>query len=295
MKLATKMQDNWFEAECYNALALIKTSTERIDEAIDAYKQAIHLAPDQIFAWNNLGNLCAKIGRNDEAMIAFRKAVECNPKDPIAWNGLANLHFKIGYVDDAIAAYRKAIQYMPTFAQPWNGLGDVYASMGRADEAMKAYHKAIELNKQYVTPWIRLGVLFAKQERYREAIKAYQRALALDPSNSAVWNELGLDPISRPRLWMKPPRLLQRRSSWTAVMAGRTAIWHTRTCCRENTSRPSLCCCRSIDLLQADKDKAVSWNRLANVYRLLNDYDNAIAAYQMADQLDLGIQGCQAK
>ncbi len=47
---------------------------------------------------------------------------------------------------------------------------------------------------------------------------------------------------------------------------------------------------RSIDLLQDDKDKAVSWNRLANVYRLLNDYDNAIAAYQMADQLDLGIR-----
>ena len=30
---------------------------------------------------------------------------------------------------------------------------------------------------------------------------------------------------------------------------------------------------------------------LANVYRLLNDYDNAIAAYQMADQLDLGNAG----
>ena len=90
LKIAAKIQDNWFEAECYNAIALVKTSTERIDEAIDAYKQAIHLAPDQIFAWNNLGNLCAKIDRNDEAMIAFRKAVECNPKDPIAWNGLAS-------------------------------------------------------------------------------------------------------------------------------------------------------------------------------------------------------------
>ena len=89
LKLATKIQDNWFEAECYNALALIKTSTERTDEAIDAYKQAIHLAPDQIFAWNNLGNLCAKIGRNDEAMIAFRKAIECNPEGShrLEWAG----------------------------------------------------------------------------------------------------------------------------------------------------------------------------------------------------------------
>ena len=42
---------------------------------------------------------------------------------------------------------------------------------------------------------------------------------------------------------------------------------------------------RSIELLDGTADKAVSWNRLASAYRLLNDYDNAVAAYQMADQL----------
>ncbi|MDP1602738.1 MAG: tetratricopeptide repeat protein, partial [Legionella sp.] len=59
MNLAIKIEDNWFEAECLNARALVYTSLERIDEAIDSYKQAIHLLPGQIFAWNNLGNLCA--------------------------------------------------------------------------------------------------------------------------------------------------------------------------------------------------------------------------------------------
>ena len=287
LQLATRIQDNWFEAECYNALALIKTSTERPDEAIDAYKQAIHLAPDQIFAWNNLGNLCAKIGRYDEAMIAFRKAIECNAKDPIAWNGLASLHFRIGYVDDAIAAYRRAIQYMPTFAQPWNGLGDVYAGMGRSDEALKAYHKAIELNKQYVTPWIRLAVLYTKQERYRDAIRAYQRALALDARNSAIWNELGI-------IQIKSDALDEAAGAFSkAIELDRGCGWaysnlaYTYTLQGEYKQTISLLL-RSIDLLEADKDKAVSWNRLADVYRLLNDYDNAIAAYQMADQLNLG-------
>lgn len=287
LKIATKIEDNWFEAECYNALALIKTSTDRMDEAINAYKQAIHLAPDQIFAWNNLGNLCAKIGRNDEAMYAFRKAIECNAKDPIAWNGLANLHFKLGYMDDAIAGYRKAIQYMPSFAQPWDGLGDVYASMGRSEEAMNAYHKSIELNKQYVTPWIRLGVLYAKQERYREAARAYQRALALDTHNSGVWNELG-------NIYIKSEALGDAAEAFSkAIELDRSFGWaysnlaYTYTLQGRYKQTVSLLL-RSIDLLSSDKDKAVSWNRLGNVYRLLNDYDNAIGAYQMADQLDLG-------
>lgn len=287
LKTASRMQDNWFEAECFNALALVKTSTERADEAIDAYKQAIRLAPDQIFAWNNLGNLCAKIGRNDEAMFAFRKAVECNPKDPIAWNGLANLHFQLGYVDDAIAAYRKAVQFMPGFAQPWNGLGDVYASMGRSDEAMKAYHKAIELNKQYLTPWVGLGLLYTKQDRYREAARAYQRALALDGRNSSVWNDLGM-------VYLKSEALDDAAEAFSkAIDLDRGYGWaysnlaYAYTLQGKYRQTVSLLL-RSIELLPTDKEKAVSWNRLANVYRLLNDYDNAIAAYQMADQLDLG-------
>ena len=39
---------------------------------------------------------------------------------------------------------------------------------------------------------------------------------------------------------------------------------------------------KSIDLLEDDKEKAAAWNRLGNVYRKLNDYDNAIKAYQKA-------------
>lgn len=287
LQIATRIQDNWFEAECFNALALIKSSTERIDEAIDAYKQALQLAPDQIFVWNNLGNLCAKIGRNDEAMVAFRKALEGNSRDPIAWNGLANLHFGLGYADDAIAAFRKAIQYSPTFAQPWNGLADVYASIGRTDEALKCYHKAIDLNKQYVAPWIRLGALFSRQERYRDAVKAYQRALALDASNSRIWNELGT-------VFVKSEVLDEAVKAFSrAIELDRSYGWaysnlafaHMQQGKYKQTVSLLL---RSIDLLESNADKAASWNRLAEVYRLLNDYDNAVAAYQMADQLGTG-------
>jgi len=38
----------------------------------------------------------------------------------------------------------------------------------------------------------------------------------------------------------------------------------------------------SIDLFTSEKDKAVSWNRLGNVYRKMNDEENARKAYQTA-------------
>ena len=285
LKIAAKIQDGWFEAECFNAIALLKTSMERMDEAIEAYKHAIQLAPDQIFTWNNLGNLCARIDRNDEAIIAFQKAVECNPKDPVGWNGLGNVYHKIGYIDDAIAAYRKSIQFMPTFAQPWNGLGNVYAGSGRVDEAQDAYNKAIALNSKYVTPWIQSARLYSKGDRYREAVKAYRRALGMDSKNSAVWNELGMlqsehEAYEEAEEAFQKAIALDRGNGWAYSNLGHSYIRQGR--CKESVSL----FLRSIELLQDDKDKTASWNRLGDAYRQLNDYDNAIAAYQAADKLE---------
>jgi tetratricopeptide (TPR) repeat protein len=287
LKIATKIQDTWFEAECFNAIALVKTSMERIDDAIKAYKQAIQLAPDQIFAWNNLGNLCARIGRTDEAIVVFQKAIECNPKDPIGWNGLGNVYSKLGYTDDAIGAYRKSIQFMPTFAHPWCGLGDVYEKVSRVDEAISAYCKAIELNKQYVAPWLRLGVLFNKQGRHHESVKAYQRALDLDPRSAAIWNELGA-------IQLKFEAFEEAAEAFSrAIELDRGYGWAysnlALTYTRQGKNQEALpLYVKSVELLKENKDKAISWNRLADVYRLLNDYDNAIAAYQTADMLELG-------
>lgn len=284
LRIAAKVQDNAFEAECFNALALIRSGTERNDEAIDAYKKAIELAPTKVQVWNNLGNLCAKVGRNDEAMIAFRKALEGNARDAIAWNGLASVHSKLGYKDEAISAYRRALQYTPTFAQPWCGLGDVHASAGRPDEALKCYHKAIELNKQYVAPWLRMGALFTKQERHRDAVRAYQKALALDGSNSQAWNDLGMchlltdAPDDAAAAFTKAIEL-DRGNGWAYSNLAQARMQQGRH--KESVSL----LLRSIELMPSDADKAVSWNHLGSVYRALNDYDNAMAAYQMADLL----------
>jgi len=294
LKCAGKIQDYRFEAECFNAIALVKTSLVSLNEAIDAYKQVIHLAPEQYLVWNNVGNLCLKVFRNDEALIAFQKAIAHNPKDAIGWNGLGNVYFKMGYMDDAIGSYRRAISFMPAFAQPWNGLGDIYSATGRMDNAIQAYRKAMELNRQYVTPWLRLGLLFTRQERYHEAIKAYQGALSLAPKDSAIWNELG-SVYLKSESYEEAAEMFSnaiRLNSENGWAYHNLALTYTH---QEKFSEAVSLYLKSIDLFPEEKDKAVSWNQLANVYRLLNDYDNAIAAYQIADTLDPRIQASRSK
>lgn len=43
---------------------------------------------------------------------------------------------------------------------------------------------------------------------------------------------------------------------------------------------------KSIELFRDDKNKAIAWNRLGNVYLRMGNDEKAIAAYRMADQLD---------
>jgi tetratricopeptide (TPR) repeat protein len=283
LKLTTSLRDNKFEAECFNALALLRNSMHRIDEAVDAYKRSLQLAPGQISIWNSLGTLCADAGRNDEAMIAFRKALQLDPRDGIAWNGLANVHLKAGYHEDAIVAYRKAIQYTHSFAQPWLGLGNVYAGIGRSDEAEKSYRKAIELDKQFAAPWIQLGGLFKRQASYREAAKAYLQAVELEPSNADAWNELGTAQMEADSLDEAAAAFSRAieidRGKGSAY--GNLALIYMRQ--NKHKEAVSLLL-RSIELLEGNAEKAAAWNQLGSVYRALNDYDNAVAAYQMADE-----------
>jgi len=285
LMLAAKMQDNWFEAKCFNAVALVKSSLGKNEEAIDSYKQAIKLAPDQIFAWNNLGNLCLKIDRNHEAMIAFQKALEHNSVDPIAWNGMGDVYSRSEYVDDAIAAYRKSIDLAPLLPHPWNGLGEIYAHSGRFDDSVRAFQKAIKLNSHFIQPWLGLARLYAKQERYRDASKGYQQALMIDPQNSSIWNELGCIFLEARRYDDAVEAIskaieLDRGFGWAYSNLG---LAHANNEKFKESIRHYL---KSLELLRDQDQRSLTWNRLATSYRMLNDYQNAIKAYQMADSLN---------
>jgi len=284
---AAKMEDNWFKAECSNAIALVKSDLGMAEEAIDAYKYAIRLAPDQIFPWNNLGNLYIKLDRFNDAFSAFEKAIEHNPCDSVSWNGLGNLYQKLKREDDAIAAYHKAIEYSSDFASPWNGIGSVLYETGQFEDAIRVYQKAIEVNNQFAVAWIGLGDVFKQQNRNGNAALAYEKALEIDPKNALVWHELGrifyrLGKLDEANQAYKNSTQLNPASGW---LCGDLGQLYARLDQHQNAITLYL---KSLELLTAPEDQAVMWNRLGSVYRQINEYEKAISAYQTADELDGG-------
>ncbi|MBI3739399.1 MAG: tetratricopeptide repeat protein, partial [Chloroflexi bacterium] len=109
----------------------------------------------------------------------------------------------------------------------------------------------IEVDAKNAHVWNELGNVYFNTGEIDDAVVAYSKAIELDRWFAWPYSNLALAYVQKGR-FVEAILLYQR----------------------------------SIELFASEKDKAISWNRLGNVYRRLNDYDNAIASYQRADELD---------
>ncbi len=109
--------------------------------------------------------------------------------------------------------------------------------------------------------------------------------IAMDTTNAHVWNEMGNvyfnsgsydDAIAS----FSKAIELDRQFAWAY---SNLALAYVQI---DRITEAILLYQRSIELFISDKDKAVTWNRLGNAYRRMNDYSSAIAAYKTADELD---------
>jgi len=110
-----------------------------------------------------------------------------------------------------------------------------------------------EVDTKNAHVWNELGNVYFNAGSYDDAIAAYSKAIELDEQFAWPYTNLALSYVQKERL------------------ADAILLYQ-----------------RGIELFSDEKDKAIAWNRLGNVYRRMNDYENAIAAYQNADELDPG-------
>lgn len=253
LDIAIKTQDKRLEAVCFNAIALVKTDLGQLDEAVEAYEQAIELAPEKTFIWGHLGNLYSQLGQFEEAIEAFLNTLEHNPVDLNVWNSLGNAYANTGRTEEAIDAYRKAVELNERFVDPWMSLGGLFKKQGLSAEAIKAYQKVVGINSNNAQAWNELGNIHFETQTFDEAIEAYSIAIKLGLESGWSYCNLAFAYAHK------------------GEFASAIPFYH-----------------KSIELLESDADKAIAWNRLGDACRQVKDYDNAIAAYQAADRLAEG-------
>src|SRR5436309_2926163 len=83
---------------------------KRYDEALVAYKEAIHLAPNEAKFISNKGVLLQNMRRYQEALAAFEQATQVDPYYTYAWNGKAEVLFSLKRYEEAEEAQERLAQ-----------------------------------------------------------------------------------------------------------------------------------------------------------------------------------------
>jgi len=86
--------------------------------AVDAFRQAIDLAPRFADAYTGLGDVLSKLSRNKEAIVVYRKAVEIEPAHAPAHCGLGMALLKGGDGQAALEVLTDAVALRPSFYEP---------------------------------------------------------------------------------------------------------------------------------------------------------------------------------
>jgi tetratricopeptide (TPR) repeat protein len=131
--------DDWWELGCD------LESRGRLEEAAQAYRQALLAGGPDARLCFNLGNVLYALGQKGQAAERFRQAVELDPAMAEAWNNLGNALAELDQGDEARAAFEEALKRNPVYADTHYNLADLLEQLGRGADARPHWQAYLKL------------------------------------------------------------------------------------------------------------------------------------------------------
>ena len=130
----------------------------------------------------NLGVSLMEQGRLDEAIEAFKDAIENSGRMFEGYVNLGYIYFKQGDLEMVVDANQKAVQIEPRYARGYANLGFAFLQMMKTEEAIEALNKAIELNPSSAFAHMYVGHVLGHQLEFAEqGLTHLELALRLSP------------------------------------------------------------------------------------------------------------------
>ena len=94
----------------------------------------------------NLGDKYFESKRFEQAIEIYKKAIKLNPDDIDTINDLGLAYFYAKQTDEAVSTLRKGTEVNPSFQRIWLSFGYVLMSSGQNEEARQALQKTVNLD-----------------------------------------------------------------------------------------------------------------------------------------------------
>jgi len=167
-------------------MALVFLSQSKLDESRKYYERALELEPQNGEVRSGYAYILERLGRIDEARGQYEQAVRLSPTSARLLYTYGAFLDKRGELDGAIAQYRRALEVNPNLADAHSELATALLTKGDSKEAEVHYLAAMRLNPNRADVHSNLGSLFLKEGRTTQAILEYEEALRIDPTLTEV-------------------------------------------------------------------------------------------------------------
>ena len=127
-------------------LGLLHTQLGNYDLALEAFREAVRLAPDLAIGHFGMGYAYQSQKRYAESVAAFQTAIRLSPDFWPAHTGLAMSLYEMRRYAESAAACTDAIRLRPDEAQPYHTLALNHLAMGDRVKAIEIYQTLLQLN-----------------------------------------------------------------------------------------------------------------------------------------------------
>jgi len=166
---------------------------DRWRPALQAFREAARLAPDQPGFHYCKGVALCRFDRFDEAIETFRAELRIVPDHAPALAEIGTCYARTGRPRDGIPYLRKGLGLRPHMPLAQFSLGLALLTEGRRKEAVDALDKAIEFDGAYADAYRTRGLAFVMDGQFQRSVDDLHVAAALDAKNYKVILELGLN------------------------------------------------------------------------------------------------------
>ncbi len=150
-------------------------------EAIEEYKKALAVDPEQTNIMGNMAESYSKLNRDAEALDIYQKAIAIRPNDAALYTNMGVVLSKMGKNAESQEAFKKAAALNPaSSAQNFYNIGATLVNNGRTAEAADAFKQAIAADPNFAEAYYQLGMcLSGKPETMPDAIKYLQQYIKI--------------------------------------------------------------------------------------------------------------------
>ena len=163
---------------------------EKVEEAVELYRQVLKREPDSIAAQHRLGVALTRLRKMEEAETMFRQVLQRCPHHIEAHLSLGICLLQNGDAEGAYTQFKFVVQVAPNWPGGHANMGNALLKLQRAEEAVASYQRSLDITPS-ASVYVAQSNVFMMLGDFEKAMSMVRQALELDPHDADLIALLG--------------------------------------------------------------------------------------------------------